>query len=98
MATHAEDDALLKALGHPLRKWLLRLCVEEGESLSPTELALFMRQSLSSVAYHARKLRELGALELVHEGSARGAVVHFYEPTDLVRETPWVLAILGLEG
>jgi DNA-binding transcriptional ArsR family regulator len=98
MAKRDQEDALLKALGHPLRKWLLRLCVEEGEGLSPKELALVMRQSLSTISYHARKLKELGALELVHEEPVRGAVAHFYEPTDLVKETPWVLAVLGLEG
>jgi len=97
MAKHAEDDALLKALGHPLRKWLLRLCVEEGEQLSPKELALVMRQSLSTVSYHARKLRELGALDLVHEEPVRGSVAHFYKPTDLVTKTPWVLAALGFK-
>jgi DNA-binding transcriptional ArsR family regulator len=96
MAARDPEDALMKALGHPLRRWLLRLCVEEGERLSPKELALVMKQSLSTVSYHARRLKELGALALVHEEPVRGSVAHFYEPTDLVRETPWVLAALGL--
>jgi len=97
MAQHDQEDALVKALGHPLRRWLLRLCVEEGGRLSPKELALVMKQSLSTIAYHARKLTELGALELVHEEPVRGSVAHFYEPTDLVRKTPWVLAVLGVK-
>lgn len=96
MAAH-DEDALLKALGHPLRRLLLRLCLKEGERLSPKELALVMKQSLSTVAYHARKLKELGALELVHQEPVRGTVEHFYEPTDLVRETSWVLVVLGLK-
>lgn len=91
------DQALLQALGHPLRRTLMRLCLEEGESLSPKELALVTKQPLSNVAYHARTLKELGALEVVHEEPRRGSVEHFYEPTGLVRETLWVLATLGLK-
>lgn len=96
-AEHEREQALLDALRHPLRRWLLRLYLEEGERLSPKELALVMKQSLSTVSYHARKLKELGALELVHLEPVRGAVEHFYEATDLVRETPWILAVLGVK-
>lgn len=91
-----QEAALLKALRHPLRRLLLRLCIKEKDSLSPKELALVVRRPLSNVAYHARMLKRHGALQIVHEESVRGAVEHFYEPTKLVKETPWVLAILGL--
>jgi hypothetical protein len=37
-------------------------------------------------------------LEIVYEKAARSSVEHFYEATALVKETPWVLATLGLEG
>ncbi len=37
-----------------------------------------------------------GAVEIVAEEQVRGAVQHFYEATPLVKETPWVLATLGL--
>jgi hypothetical protein len=57
-----------------------------------------MRKPLSNVSYHARTLKELGALEIAYEESVRGSVEHFYEATALVKETPWVLATLGLEG
>lgn len=97
-AGEANAEALLKALRHPLRRWLLRIYLEEGESLSPKELALVMRKPLSNVSYHARTLKELGALEIVYEKAARGSVEHFYEATALAKETPWVLATLGLEG
>lgn len=93
----ASPEALLKALRHPLRRWLLRIYLEEGESLSPKELALVMRKPLSNVSYHARTLKELGALEIAYEESVRGSVEHFYEATALIKETPWVLATLGLK-
>ncbi len=87
--------ALLEALRHPLRRKLLRLCVEAKEELSPKELALLAdRPVLSNVAYHVRTLAKNGALELVRTAPVRGAVEHFYRPTKLVRETPWVLAAI----
>jgi DNA-binding transcriptional ArsR family regulator len=90
------NDALLNALHHPLRRSLLRRYVEAKELLSPKELALLTKQPLSSVSYHVRKLVEAGAVEIVAEEQVRGAVQHFYEATPLVKETPWVLATLGL--
>ena len=53
MPTEGQEQELLQALRHPLRRSLLRLCVEERESLSPKELALVVRKPLSNVAYHA---------------------------------------------
>jgi hypothetical protein len=55
-----------------------------------------MQQRLSSVSYHVRELAKLGALEIVEEEKRRGAVEHFYEPTELVTGTRWALAAIGL--
>lgn len=95
-------QALLKALGHPMRKMLLKLCLEVGERRSPKELALetykgkrSFQAHLSNVSYHMRTLADYGALEVAGEESRRGAVVHFYRPSKLARETPWVLAAIG---
>ena len=95
-----QEDALLKALGHPLRRSLLRRYVESEavDGLGPKELALAEKAPLSNVSYHVRVLAEKGALEIVSEAPARGSVAHFYTATELVKETPWVLATLGLEG
>jgi len=95
-----QEDALLKALGHPLRRALLRRYVESKaiDGLGPKELALAEKAPLSNVSYHVRVLAEKGALEIVSEAPVRGSVAHFYKATDLVKETPWVQATLGLEG
>ena len=100
MAKLDKEDALLKALGHPLRRSLLRRYVESEavDGLGPKELALAEKAPLSNVSYHVRILAEKGALEIVSEARVRGSVAHFYEATALVKETPWVLATLGLEG
>lgn len=91
------EQGLLLALGHPLRKWLLKLMVEEAEALSPKELADYTKQHLSGVGYHVRQLEKFGAVVLVETKTRRGAIQHFYRPTALVRGTLWVLAALGLE-
>ncbi len=100
MAKPDKEDALLKALRHPLRRSLLRRYVESkaADGLSPKELALALKAPLSSVSYHVRELARLGALEIVSEAPVRGSIAHFYEATSLVRQTPWVLAVLGMEG
>ena len=98
MVKHDPEQALLDALRHPLRRSLLRRYVESKEMLSPSELAQLEGKPLSNVGYHVRVLAEQGAVEIVSEAPARGSVAHFYKATPLVRETPWVLETLGLEG
>lgn len=93
---HDPDQALLFLLRHPLRRRLLRLFIEEGEELSPKELADYTKQPLVDVALHVRVLRDQGAVELVRERPARGAVEHFYKATALVDEVPWARPALRL--
>jgi DNA-binding transcriptional ArsR family regulator len=99
MATHDKEQALLKALQHPLRRSLLRRYAEldAADGLCPKELAKAMNAPLSRVSYHVRELARLGALRIVREVPAGGSIAHFYAATSLVRETPWVLAALGLK-
>ncbi|MGN6259026.1 MAG: hypothetical protein ACTHN3_14975 [Solirubrobacterales bacterium] len=98
------EQALIRALGHPQRKELLKLCLEAEEPKSPKELALATHRGkgsfqahLSRVSYHVRTLADYGALEIAEEEPRRGSVAHFYRLTELVRGTLWVLAALGLE-
>jgi hypothetical protein len=91
------EDGLLEALRHPLRRTLLKLCLEAEKMLSPKDLALLVNHPvLSNVAYHVRVLKEHGALDIVHEKPVRGAVAHYYRPTRPVAGTPWVRAVIGL--
>jgi hypothetical protein len=96
VAVKSSDQALLFLLRHPLRRRLWRLYVKEGDELSPKELADFTKQPLANVAFHVRALREYGAVELVGERPARGAVEHFYVATALVDEVSWARPALGL--
>jgi len=100
MATRDPEQALLKALHHPLRRRLLWRYVESEavHGLRPKELALAEKAPLSNVSYHVGVLHKSGALALVREVPSGGSIGHFYKATPLVRETPWVLAMLGMEG
>lgn len=97
------EQALIKAMGHPQRKELLKLCLDAEEAKSPKELALATHRGkrsfqahLSNVSYHLRTLASYGAVEIAAEELRRGSVAHFYRPTELVRTTPWVLGALRL--
>lgn len=90
------DEALLKAIVHPLRNSLLKRFVEAGHMLSPKELASQLNQPLANVSYHVRQLARHGAVELVAEEGVHGSVAHFYEPTELARRSPWLRAALGI--
>jgi predicted transcriptional regulator len=90
------EEALYSAFAHPLRRTLLKLCVEAEEPLSPTALSRLADHRLSNVSYHVRVLADCGALEIVSERPVRGSTEHFYEVTTLVKETSWIRTALGL--
>jgi predicted transcriptional regulator len=90
------EEALMFLLQHPLRKQLLRLCIEAEEMRSPKELTVPVNRDISLVGYHVRVLAVYGAVELVAEQPRRGSVEHFYKATGLVDEVPWGRAVLGL--
>jgi DNA-binding transcriptional ArsR family regulator len=93
-----DEEALHSAFTHPLRRTLLRLCLEAKEPLSPKGLSRMGDYRLSNVSYHVRVLAECGALEIVSERPVRGSTEHFYEVTPLVKETSWIRSALGLTG
>ncbi len=96
-AKHRRDEeALLSAFGHPLRRTILKLFLEVKEPRSPKGLSELTESQLSNVSYHVRVLAECGALEIVAERPVGGSTEHFYEATPLVKQTPWIRAALGL--
>lgn len=98
MAKGDKHQALIEALGHPVRRRLLRRYLESTARLSPKELADSERLSLSLVGYHVRRLQKLGAVELVGDRQRRGARQHFYRPTALVENSTLIRVALGMKG
>lgn len=83
------DRRLTKAIAHPLRLQILALANQR--TISPSEYSAEMGASLSTVAYHFRKLLELGFLELVEEVPKRGSKEHRYRACRraMVNDTNW---------
>jgi len=88
----SDDNDLLVALRHPLRRDILRQMTGE-EAISPREIASALRQPLSNVSYHVRVLADCAAVALVGTKPVRGSMQHFYRSAI---EAPWARQILGL--
>ena len=76
------DEALLRAISHPLRHRLLGML--DGRIASPNQLARELGLPLGRVSYHIRLLSDLGAIELVRTEPRRGALEHFYRAVTTV--------------
>jgi DNA-binding transcriptional ArsR family regulator len=83
------DEALLRAISHPLRHRLLGML--DGRTASPNQLARELDLPLGRVSYHIRLLNDLGAIELVSTEPRRGALEHFYRAVTTVwfSEADW---------
>lgn len=88
----SDDNNLLAALRHPLRRRILRRMASE-EAISPRELAAELEQSLSNISYHMRVLADCAAVTLVRTKPVRGSMQHFY---CTAIEAPWARQVLGL--
>ncbi len=87
-----KEENLLNALGHPLRREILR-AMADGKPISPRELSEALRQPLSNVSYHVRVLVQSEAVTLVRTKPTRGSIQHFYRSNV---QAPWARQVLGL--
>jgi DNA-binding transcriptional ArsR family regulator len=75
-----KNDAALKAVGHPLRRMIMRRLEKNANGgLSPSELAKEMDAPLTHLSYHVRILAQTGVIKLVKTTPRRGAVEHHYK-------------------
>ncbi len=89
----SDDNDLLVALRHPVRREILREMASE-EAISPREIASSLDQPLSNVSYHVRVLADCSAIALVDTKPVRGSMQHFYRTAI---EAPWARQVLGLD-
>ncbi len=87
-----DDNDLLVALRHPLRRQILQR-MDDEKAISPRELSSALRQPLSNISYHVRVLAECEAVALVETKPVRGSMQHFY-CTSI--DAPWARQVLGL--
>jgi DNA-binding transcriptional ArsR family regulator len=88
-----DDNSLLVALRHPLRREILRAMAGE-ELVSPRQLSTALGRPLSNVSYHVRVLARCAAITLVETEPVRGSVQHFYRAAV---EAPWARQVLGID-
>src|SRR6476659_4119219 len=70
---------LARANTHPLRISVLEaLAIDDGRTMSPSDLSYELRVPLSNVNYHVTELLKSGLIELARERQVRGATEHFY--------------------
>jgi hypothetical protein len=67
----------IEAMRHPVRALALEHLNTHGVA-SPQEIANSIDEVVGDVAYHVRRLVELGCAELVRTEQVRGAVKHYY--------------------
>jgi len=89
----SDDNALLIALRHPLRRRILRVMRRE-EPISPRQLSIALEHPLSNVSYHVRVLADCQAVALVFTEPVRGSMQHFYRAAV---EEPWARQMLELD-
>jgi DNA-binding transcriptional ArsR family regulator len=88
----SDDNDLLTALRHPLRRRILRR-IDERDVVSPRELSHILDEPLSNVSYHVRVLLDCGAVALVDMQPVRGSMQHFYRGAI---DAPWARQVLGI--
>ena len=71
-----QEHIAAQAVSHPLRREILDALA--NGAMSPNQLAKKLGEPLTNVAYHVRKLADLGAVALVDSRPVRGALEHFY--------------------
>jgi DNA-binding transcriptional ArsR family regulator len=98
MSKMNKNDAVITALGHPVRRAILRRLENNANGgLSPKELADELHQGLGNVSYHVRVLLKTGVIKLVTTKPRRGAIEHYYRRTGnhLDRKATEVLHLVG---
>jgi DNA-binding transcriptional ArsR family regulator len=90
----SDDNDLLVALRHPVRRDILRVMAGE-KAISPRQIASALHQPLSNVSYHVRVLADCAAIALVRTKPVRGSMQHFYRASI---EAPWARQVLGLDA
>lgn len=73
-----KGNDLFNALGHPMRRRILREMLDSDGEASPRELAATLSEQLSALSYHVRVLAECRAIVLVRTEQIRGSTQHFY--------------------
>jgi DNA-binding transcriptional ArsR family regulator len=98
MSRQDKNDAVISALGHPLRREILRYLENHNNGgVSPSTLATELDEKLPNLSYHVRLLVKAGALKLVTTKPRRGAIEHYYKRSgnSIDKQITEVLNLIG---
>jgi DNA-binding transcriptional ArsR family regulator len=74
-----EWERLARATAHPLRVSILEILgLDNGRTMSPSDLCQELQIPLSNTNYHVTELAKAGLITLVRQRQVRGATEHFY--------------------
>ena len=85
------EEQLLTALGHPLRRRILR-AMADGRPASPRGLSDTLAEPLSNVSYHVRVLVQSKAVTLLRTEPARGSADDYRSNV----QAPWAQEVLDM--
>jgi DNA-binding transcriptional ArsR family regulator len=88
------DTEIEKVLSSPIRRKLIPLFAE-NRPLNPKAASDLLRERLSTVSYHVRKLVDYHFLTVARKEPVRGTVRTFYLPDDEVLDHPLVRKLLA---
>jgi hypothetical protein len=72
-------EHLARSTAHPLRISILEILgMDEGRTLSPSELSQELQIPLSNTNYHVTELAKAKLIQLARKRQVRGATEHFY--------------------
>lgn len=92
----ATEEDVAKAVGHPVRREVLKILLSEPASAK--EIAARLGLSVPNASYHVTLLRDLGLLELVRETPRRGAIEKHYRAQPNIDPAAWVTIASSLDA
>ena len=81
-ARASATEKRLQAMGHPIRRLMLRVLRDRKAPTAPVELANELGVDLKLLSYHVRELVKYDLIEKVASEPVRGALKHYYVATD----------------
>lgn len=73
-----KEHLVEQALGHHLRRRILRWAADRGEAASPKLISAALEHPLPNVSYHLRRLRDAGLLDEAEQVPAGGSIEQLY--------------------
>lgn len=89
-AHKSDAQRLVETVAHPIRLETLR--VFSYRVASPSEVAAELHETLGTITYHVKTLRDFGCIESVRTQPVRGATEHFYRavlPPQFFKDEEW---------